>query len=161
MTYARKLVYHYPNSKEFTLKLGYRLPLGSLQEDLPFLVTLNNAQSVEFHTDCGEIWYGDKICVTKVRCKKPPRTANPNSKTKMQKRAEELAKVDALVGRSIAEFITCSELRGEAFTNSLVAHINALKSAVASRFQFNKGRELKIDNFSEQPNYHFWLGENT
>jgi len=92
MTYARKLVYHYPNSKEFTLKLGYRLPLSTLQEDLPFLVTLNNAQSVEFHTDCGEIWYCDKICVTKVRCKKPPRIANPNSKTKMQKRAEAIKK---------------------------------------------------------------------
>ena len=150
MTYARKLVYHYPNSKDFTLKLGYRLPLSTLQEHLSFLVTLNNAQSVEFHTDCGEIWYCDKLCVTKVRCKKPPRTTNPNSKTKMQKRAEELAAIDALTRKLSRKFNT----------DPLVAHINAFKSAVASTFQFNNGRELKIDEFPEQPNYHFWLGEN-
>lgn len=88
MNYARKLVYHYSNGQKFTLKLGDRLLFATITSELPYLVTINDAESVEYHTDWGEVWHSDKISLTKVRRKKPHRTTNPNSKTKMQKRKE-------------------------------------------------------------------------
>lgn len=140
MTYTHKLVYHYLTGEEFTVKIASHCPLkvSAISDSLHMLVIINEAFFVDYHMPDGRITraYGSESC--NMNRKKPLRTTNPNSKTKTQKISEAISTAGLLAGKSIVEFIECSELKGKAFTNRLIAHIGKLH---------------------EQPNYHFWLGE--
>lgn len=141
MTYTHKLVYLYLTGELFTVKIASHcsLKVSDISDSLHMLVIINKAFFVDHHTPDGRITRVYSNGGSNVTQKKPLRTTNPNSKTKTQKVSEAISTAGLLAGKSIVEFIECSELRGKAFTDSLIAHISKLH---------------------EQPNYHFWLGEN-
>ena len=94
MTYAHKLVYRYTTGEYWTSKLaGSTFYITSeVKDSLYLLVTINQAFFVDYHTPDGRVTRVYSSGGANVTQKKPPRTTNPNSKTKMQKRAEAIQK---------------------------------------------------------------------
>lgn len=131
MQYSHKIVLHYPDGSTYTIKLDPRMGILA-DSNIDFICRLHKTELIHYYSPTGAVIVYRKSSPIGSRSRKPLRTTNPTSKTKMQKKAEMMAKAKE------------AEAWGMALTNNLLAEVTkeALKEA-------------------EKTKYSFWLGETT
>jgi len=104
MKYSHKIVIHYPDGTSYTLKLDENVAIFTARDIAPLIIA-HKALAIYYHTPYGAWSRYSARGHTDTGNKKPPRTTNPYSKTKTQKKAEMMAKAKEATIRC-RDFIT-------------------------------------------------------